>query len=265
MFEIFQYSFITNAVIGGLIIACVAPLIGSFLVVRRYSLMADTLSHVSLVGVAVGILLHASPVLVSVVVTSLAAVLIEHLRSRNLFGGEQLLAVFLSGSLAMAILLISLSDAGNVNLMSYLFGSITTITRADLVTIGALAASVLAVIGLCYKELFITSFDPEYAQVSGIRTGAINMLFIILVAVTVTLAIRIVGVLLIGSLMIIPVLTAITFARSFRTTILHSVAISVLSVITGLLASFYLDVPSGATVVLTVILIFCLSQLSRHS
>jgi zinc transport system permease protein len=197
-------------------IGYVPQLIGSFLVVRLYSLMADTLSHASLVGVAVGIVLHTSPVLVSVIVTSVAAVLIERLRSRNLFGGDQLLVVFLSGSLALAILLISLSDAGNVNLVSYLFGSITTITRADLITIGVLAAGVLTVIGLCYKELFITSFDPEYAQVSGIPTGAINILFIVLVAVTVTLAIRIVGVLLIGSLMIIPVLTAITFARSFR-------------------------------------------------
>lgn len=261
--ELLQYSFMIRAIIAGLLVSITAPVLGSFLVIRRYSLMADTLAHVSLVGIALGFLLQTYPFLTALIVTCAAAVIIERIRETRKIFGESVLALFLSGSLATAVLLASASNVQNVNLMNYLFGSITTVTATDVWVIAGVSAVIILTVIALYKELFITSFDGEYAKVSGVPLKLINTIFIILTAAAITLAIRIVGVLLIGALMVIPVIAVMHHTRSFVSTILNAVFVSMVAVISGLILSFYANVPSGATIVLLLIGIFTASFLTK--
>lgn len=261
MLEIFQYNFMIRAFMAGLIIAIIAPIIGIFLIVRRYSLFADTLAHVSLLGIAVGVLTYTNPILTALAASLLGAVGMERLKARTNIYGESILALFLSGSLAIATVLISLARGFNANLLNFLFGSITTVQTNDLYLIGGLGAVILGVIYLVYKELFFISFDEEAAKVAGLPVEKLSLLLMILSAFTVALSIRIVGVLLIGALMIIPGITAMQFKRSFKQTILLAVIISLLSVIVGLFASYYFGLASGGSIVVVAI-IFFLSSLS---
>lgn len=261
--EIFQFDFMIRAFVAGLTIAFVAPMIGIFLVVRRYSLMADTLAHVSLAGVAIGLLAKINPLTTGIIAPVVSAICIEKLRSVKKISGESLLALFLSGSLAIAIVLLSLAKGFNANLFSFLFGSISTVAPGDLYLIVGLGILVLTTILAFYKELFSVSFDEELAKASGIRTQAFNLILTILAAVTVALAMRVVGVLLIGALMVIPVIAAMQFGWSFRQTLLLAIAFSFLSVFLGLFLSFYLDLASGGTIVVIALIIFLLSLLNR--
>lgn len=248
-----------RALIAGLIIGIIAPVIGTFLVVRRYSVMADTLAHVSLVGVAIGILSGFNPVITATLTSVIVALGIDSIRSSKKIFGESILALFLSASLAVASVLISFAHGFNANLFSYLFGSITTVSQTDLYFMAALGLIVLAIILLIYKELFLISFDEELAQANGINVKLFNRIMIILAAVTVSIAMRIVGVLLIGALMVIPVITAMQFGRGFKKTLILSVIFSVISVITGLFTSYYLDLASGGTIVIVALILFLIS------
>jgi len=266
MFEIFQYDFLLRAFAAGIIIAVIAPMIGIFLVVRRYSLLADTLAHVSLAGAAVGILTKNQPALTAMLFSVLSAFGIERLSGAKKIFGESALALFLWGGLAGAVVIIGLAKGFNVNLFGYLFGSITTVSAGDLYLVAILGAVILFITSACYKEFFFISFDEELAEVSGVNTRALNLTLLIMAAVTVSLSMRIVGVLLIGALMVIPVITAMQFNRSFRQTLFLSVFISLLSVIAGLFLSYYLDLASGGTIVLTALTIFLISLfISRKS
>lgn len=256
MFEIFELEFMRRAFAAGLLISIIVPVIGTFLVVRRYSLMADTLAHVSLVGVAVGVLTRTHPVISAVVATTVAAVLIERLRGLRKLFAESILAIFLSGSLAVGVVIMSLARGFNVDLLSYLFGSISTIGALDLYLLAALFVLSLASVLLFYKELFLVSFDEEFAEASGVRARAFNLFVVILAAVMVSLAMRIVGILLVGALMVIPVVSARQFDLSFRNTILVSVVFSLVSVMSGLVLSYHFDLASGGTIVLVSLIVF---------
>lgn len=259
MFEIFQFDFMIRAFIAGTIIAILAPFIGIFLVVRRYSLMADTLSHVSLVGIAIGILTGINPIVGALIASVIAAIGIDRLRGAKQIFGESVLAVFLSGSLAIATVLLSIGGKYTANILSFLFGSITTVQTSDVLIISAVSVVVIALLLFFYRQLFAVSFDEELAEASGIQARLFSTLLVILAAMTVALSIRIVGVLLVGALMIIPVLSAIRFGRSFRQTIMLAILFSVLSVLLGLFISFYVGLPSGGTIVIVAIGIFLIS------
>ncbi|GFP26416.1 zinc transport system permease protein, partial [Candidatus Hakubella thermalkaliphila] len=187
-----------------LIIAVIAPIIGVFLIVRRYSLFADTLAHVSLLGIAVGVLTYTNPILTALAASLIGAVGMERLRARTKIYGESILALFLSGSLAIATVIISLARGFNASLLSFLFGSITTVLTSDLYLIGGLGVVILSTMYLVYKELFFIAFDEEAAKVAGLPVEKLSLLLMILSALTVALSIRIVGVLLIGALTVIP-------------------------------------------------------------
>ena len=234
MLNIFHYSFIIRGFEAGIIIGLIAPLIGIFLVLRRYSLIADTLSHVSLAGVAMGLLFKINPLITAILSAVVSSVIIERLRLSKRIYGESALAIFLSGSLALAIILISLANGFSVDLFNYLFGSITTVKQTDVLTIAGLGLLVIAGIIAFFKELVFITVDEEAARVSGIPSKFINILLIILAALTVSLSIPIVGVLLIGALIVIPVVAALQFKTSFVTTIFIAEAISVFSVISGI-------------------------------
>ncbi|MFZ1735643.1 MAG: metal ABC transporter permease [Candidatus Moraniibacteriota bacterium] len=262
--NIFQYSFILRGLEAGIIVACVAPLIGTFLVLRRYSLIADTLSHVSLAGIALGLLLKVNPLLMALGATTVASLGIERLRNSKRVYGESALALFLSGSLALAVVLLSLANGFNSSLFNYLFGSIVTVTENDVLVIGVVSAFVIIVLFALFKPLLYVTFDEEAAQVSGMPTRFLNLTLILLTALTVSVAIPIVGVLLIAALMVIPVIAALQWKRGFTGTIIIAEIISILSVLTGIIASFYLNLATGGTIVLIMLFAFIVSLLANR-
>jgi zinc transport system permease protein len=256
MLEIFQYGFVVRAFEAGIIIAVIAPLIGTFLVLRRYSLIADTLAHVSLAGIAIGLLFGVSPVLTALGTTTIASLGIEKLRASKRIYGESALALFLSGSLALATVLLSLGKGFNTNLFNYLFGSIVTVAPNDIYIIAVLGVIVLTVLVLFYKELLFVTFDEEAARVAGIPARRINTVLILLAAFTIALCIPIVGVLLIAALIVVPVVTALQLRKNFVQTILYAEAFSLFSVLSGIIISFYFNLSTGGTIVLIMLALF---------
>ncbi|MDD4989474.1 MAG: metal ABC transporter permease [Candidatus Pacebacteria bacterium] len=261
MFDLFHYSFIIRGFEAGIIVAIIAPLIGIFLVLRRYSLIADTFAHVSLGGIALGLFLGWNPVLTALIVTCAASLGIDRLRTSKKVYGESALAIFLSGSLAFAVVLLSLAKGFNTNLFSYLFGSITTVAPSDVTIIAILGIVVISTLVIFMKELISVTFDEEFAKVSGIRVKLVNIIFILLTALTVSLSIPIVGILLISALIVLPVVTALQFKKSFLKTIIYAEIVSIFSVISGIIASFYLNLSTGGTIVLIMVVLFILALL----
>ena len=259
MLDLFQYDFIIRGLEAGIIVAFIAPLVGVFLVLRRYSLISDALSHISLAGVALAFLLGWNPILTAIVVTTLSSVGIERLRNTNRVYGESALALFLSGGLALATIILSIGKGFNSNLLNYLFGSIVTVTHEDIITIFVLAIIVLLLLVLFYKELVYITFDEESAKVSGLPVRFINTLFIILVALSVSVAIPIIGILLITALIVIPVVTALQLRKSFVATIVYSEIISIFSVIAGIFLSYFLNLSTSGVIVLIMLMIFLMT------
>ena len=258
LLNLLQYGFMVRGLEAGIIVAIIAPLIGIFLVLRRYSLIADTLSHVSLAGIAIGLMFGLNPILTALGTTVIASLGIERLRISKKIYGESALALFLSGSLALAIILLSLAHGLNANLFNYLFGSIVTVTSNDVKTIAILAIVVITTLFIFYKELVYVTFDEEAAKVSGIPVRFINTILIILAAMAVSLSIPIVGVLLISALIVIPVVTALQLKTSFSRTILWAEIISLISVVSGIIISFYFNLSTGGTIVLLMLTIFAI-------
>jgi len=262
LLSLFTYDFMVNALVAGTAMAIIAPAIGLFLVTRRYSFMADTLSHVSLAGVAVGYLTRIEPIVTAMAASVGAALAVEYLRSRRRVLGESSLALFLSGGLGLAAVLLSASQGLNISLSGLLFGSISTVNTNDVRFVLILGAVVVAILILLYRGLFSVSFDEELAISSGLPVTLLNTTLVILAAVTVSLTMRIVGVLLVGALMVIPVITAMQWRRGFLQTLLIGVCFSVAAVWIGLVLSFHLGFASGGTIVLTAIALFLASALA---
>ncbi len=247
--ELLSYGFMQRALAAGTVIGVVAPLVGVFLVLRRLSLIADTLSHTALAGIAVALLLGADPLGGALIAALLAGVGIERLRARGQVSGEAALAVLLSAGYAVAVVLLSFGRGFTPDLFAYLFGALTAVQPQDLWLMVPLGGTVVGTVGALYKELFAVTLDEEAARAQGIAVDALNLLFTLLVAATVVVAMRVVGILLTGALLVLPPLAAMRIARSFRTTLSLAVAFGLVSVLGGLLVSFYLDVaPSGAVV-----------------
>ncbi len=258
MWEIFQYGFMVRALTAGLIIALVAPVVGIFLVLRRYSLISDTLAHVSLSGTALGWMLGVNPMLSALAVSVGAGIFIEKLRQTKKAGGDTALSMFLTGSLAVAVILISISKGISMGLFNFLFGSIVTVTESDLITISIAAAVVVTVISGFFKELIFISFDEETARASGVKTTLVNQIFVILSAITITLCIPVVGALLISALVVVPVVTALQLKIGFVRTLVWSEVFSVTSVMAGIVIAFYANLPTGATIVMVLLTMFCI-------
>lgn len=250
MLEIFSYSFMQRAFIAGNIIGIIAPILGVFLVLRRLSLMGNTLSHVALAGVALGLLLDIYPVYAAIFVAILAALGIEKFRREFAGYSEISLSIILAGGLGLATILISLTN-NNTAIYSYLFGSITLVTWKDLYLMLLLGGVILGVVVFNYYGFFLITFNEEEARLAGVKVPLLNILFMVLISLTVSIAMRITGGLLTASLMALPVAAALQVARSFRQTIIFSVIFGLLSVNIGLVASFYYDLAPGGTIILT--------------
>lgn len=259
--ELLGYEFMQRAFLAGIAVAIVCPLIGVFLVLRRLSLLADGLGHVTFAGLAAGFLLGIYPLFAALVAAVLGAVGIERLRARGKVAGDAAIAMFYTAGLALGVVLISRAGGFNVNVLGYLFGSIAAVARDDLLVVIGLAAVVVGLVGLYYKELLFLTFDEDSARAAGLPAMAINTLLSALAAITVVAAMRIVGLLLVSSLMVLPALTAIRVARSFRQTLLVAVGAALVATLTGLTASFYLDTAPGGTIVLAALALFGLASL----
>lgn len=257
--DFLQFDFLQRALASGVLLAFIAPLIGMFLVARRYSLLSDTLAHVSLLGIAIGVLAGWSPLVTALCVVIVAAFGIERLRSTGKLFGEAVLAVFLSGSLALAVVLMSFVRGASTNFSTYLFGSLSTVTSADLWTITVFSVIVALFVFVSYRPLFLITLDEELAAASGTSVTRMNMQFLLLVAVTVALLSRVVGALLVGALMVIPVLTAFQWRKNFLTTLGIAEACSIVAVVGGIFGSYQFDTPAGGTIVLAALGIFGLS------
>jgi len=263
--EILQYGFMQRALLAGLMIGVIAPSIGVFLVLRRLSLIADTLSHVALAGVAVALLARWHPAAGAFLAVLIGAVGIERMRVSGRLFGDAALAIFLSGGMAFAVVLIGLSGGFRMDLFAYLFGAITAVQPRDLWVILGLGLGVMAAVVMFYKELFAITFDEEAARVQGVPVNALNLLVTVLVAVTVVVAMRVVGVLLTSALIVIPAVTALRLAGSFRATLALAVASSLISVVAGMTAAFYLNLAAGGAIVLTAIVLFAASASLRRT
>ncbi|RIW31033.1 metal ABC transporter permease [Bacillus salacetis] len=266
-----NYEFLQNAFLTGILIGIVAPLIGAFIVVRRLSLIADALSHVTLSGIAASLFLSKNvsalgglnPLYLGMAFSVTGSLFIERLRSLYKHYQELAIPIILSGGIGIGVIFISLADGFNTDLFSYLFGSVSAVSRTDLYLIAAVAVIVIAIIIFLYKELFLLSFDEEYAKASGISAKMIHFIFMVMVALVIAASMRIVGILLVSSLMTLPVAASIRVARGFKQTIGFSLLFGELAVITGLISAYYLDLAPGGTIVLSAIVILLLTILYK--
>lgn len=252
--EFLEPAFMQRAMLAAVLVGLAAPAIGIYLVQRRMALMGDGIGHIALLGVAVGVLLEAEPVWTAVIVAILGAIAIELVRERGTASGDVALALLFYGGIAGGVVVIGLSDRGsNANLLGYLFGSLTTVAPEDLAVIALLAGAVLVVtIGLS-RALFAVCQDEEYAHVLGLPVRALNLVVAVAAAVTVTVSMRVVGVLLISALMVVPVATAQQLTRGFRATLALALALGVGYAAAGVTFSYYADTASGASIVLLAI------------
>lgn len=252
--NLFQYDFMRNALFGALVIGLVAPALGIYLVQRRMSLIGDGIGHVALTGVGVGLLLDRSPVLTAVLVSAAGAIAVELVRERGRTSGDLALAVLFYGGIAGGVLLVGLSArSSNSTLLSYLFGALSTTSREDLIIIVSLGAVVLASTLLLRPALFAICHDEEYARVSGLPVRTLNLLLAVTTAVTVTIAMRAVGLLLVSALMVVPVATAQQVTRGFRSTMLAAMTIGLAAAGSGVWLANQAGTAPGATIVLLAI------------
>ncbi|WP_243237230.1 metal ABC transporter permease [Heliobacterium chlorum] len=248
--EMLQHDFMVRAFLAGLMVAIICPSIGLFLVLRRLSLIGDTISHISLAGVAGGMLLGVYPPLMALTFSIIAVLGLEKLRRSYQNYAEISTAVFLSGGVALAVILLSVKKSASSDIISYLFGSIIAVNRQDLVILSAVCAIVVIVISSLYHRFFYISFSEEKAQLSGLPVYGLNLVLMVLAALVVASSMRIVGILLVSSMLVLPVAASLQIARSFREAFWLAQAYALTSVTIGLIASYFLDLAPGGSIVL---------------
>jgi zinc transport system permease protein len=268
LFDMFSYGFIQRALLAGTLIGVLCAVLGVFLVLRRLSLIGDGLAHTTFGAVAVALfagLQGAAMLLVSLPVVVLASLGILRLASRARLGGDAAIGIVSSVGVALGVMLAVLGRGYGVDLFSYLFGSILAISQTELLVAAGLFVTVLALLWLYYNDLVALTFNDELAAVSGIRVSFLNSLLAGLTALTVVLAMKLVGIMLISALLILPASAALQVARGFRMTVILAVVFSLVAVVGGIITSFLLNLPSGATIILLAFLLFCCGYLYRQA
>ncbi|MGF1648671.1 MAG: metal ABC transporter permease [Kineosporiaceae bacterium] len=263
MLEILDYDFMRRALVAAALVGAVAPLVGTFVVQRGLSLVGDGMGHVALAGVAVGLLTSTSPVWTALVAAVAAAVLLEAIRAVGRTGADLALALLFYGGIAGGVVLVSLTPRGGAaNLVAYLFGSVTTTTSADLVAFAVLGGVTLLVLALLGRAMYAVTDDEEFARAMGLRVSLVNTVLLVLVAATVVLSMRVVGLLLISALMVLPVASARLMTGSFARTLAVACALGLVVAVGATAASFSTGTPSGATIVLALIAAFGVTALA---
>jgi zinc transport system permease protein len=257
-------EFMRLAFAAGAVVGILAPTVGFFLVQRQMSLIGDGIGHVAFAGVAAGYVLGISPTWTALAAAVVGAAGIEWLRAQRRAAGDQALALVFYTGIAAGVVLISAAGALNVNLFSYLFGSILTVTRGDVVTIGVLGVGALVLVAVLLRSLLAVSLDEEGARVAGLPIPVLNGVVSMLAALTIGVSMRIVGILLIAALMVLPVIAAGRVAWSVRSTLVIAAAIGVCSVVVGLTVSYYADLAPGGVIVLVAALSFAVAAAWRR-
>lgn len=266
-----NYEFLQNAFASGIIIGLIAPLLGVFIVVRRLSLIADALSHVTLAGIAGSLYLSQTtavfallnPLYLGIAAAVTGSVLIERLRRLYKHYEELAIPIIMSAGIGFSAIFISLANGFSSDLFGYLFGSVSAVSRQDLWIVLAIACIVVIFLVLFYKELFLMSFDEEYAKASGLPSQWVHLLFMIVTALVIAASMRIVGILLVSSLMTLPVAASMRLAKGFKQAIFYAVIFGEAAVIIGLVCAFYLNIAPGGTIVVTSIIILLLVLLGK--
>jgi len=246
----FEREYMQLALVAGVVVGACAPLIGTFLVQRRLSLLGDGIGHLAFAGVAAGLLLGIWPVWAALVVAVVGALSLERLRSRGRASGDLALALFFYSGIAAGVVLVGLSDSFNAGLLTYLFGGILTVNPDDVMVVAGLGVVIVAAVVVCGRALFAVVLDEESARVGGLPVDGLNSMLAALTAVTVVAAMRVVGILLVAALMVLPVATAQVLARSFKATLWLSAVVGVVSVVAGLAAARIWGLAPGGTIVL---------------
>lgn len=266
---ILQFEFLQNAFLTGIIIGAIAPLVGVFVVVRRMSMISDALSHVALAGIAFSLLLQKSflslaglnPLYIGMAFSVGGSLFIEKLRGVYKHYQELAIPIIMAGGMGLSVIFISVADGFNTDLYGYLFGSVSAVSRTDLYLITGVGIAVALMLALLYKELFLLSFDEEHAKASGIPYQAIHFIFIVMVALVIAASMKIIGILLVSSLMTLPVAASLRFAKGFKQMIVYSVLFGEVSVVGGLILSYNMDLAPGGTIVIIAVLILIFSIL----
>lgn len=245
-----QLDFMQNAFMAGFIISILCPFIGLFLVLRRYSMIGDTLSHSSLAGVAIGLVIGVNPIITAFLFTTFCAIIIELLRDYYKKYAELVMSLVLTFSLGIAIILIS-SGKASAKVNSFLFGSILTVSTQDILMILIIGIICLVALIFLYNKLIYITFDEEGAKTAGIKVKLINYIFTILVGATISMSIRIMGILVISSIMVVPVATAMQLKKGFKTTLLFSIFFGIFDIMMGLFLSYYINSAPGGTIAIT--------------
>lgn len=255
--SVFSYPFMQRAFLIGIIISLICSSMGLFLVLRRLSMVGDTLSHTALAGVAVGMITNIYPIYTAIITTLVASFVVEKLREEYKEYAELSLAIVMAAGIGIASLLISIGKNKTIGIMNYMFGSISLVTEEDLKIAIILGTIIMTIILVLFRALFYMTFDETDAQLRGIPIKKLNFLFAMLVAITITLSMRIVGILLVSSMMTVPVATSIQIAKSFKKAFIYTNIFGMISVVIGLIVSFYVDVaPGGAIVTVSLFILF---------
>lgn len=268
---LFNYEFLQNAFASGIIIGLIAPLLGVFIVVRRLSLIADALSHVTLAGIAGSLYLSQTtaffallnPLYLGIAAAVTGSVLIERLRRLYKHYEELAIPIIMSAGIGFSAIFISLANGFSSDLFGYLFGSVSAVSRQDLWIVLVIAFIVIVFLMMFYKELFLLSFDEEYAKASGLPAKWVHLLFMIVTALVIAASMRIVGILLVSSLMTLPVAASMRLAKGFKQAILYAVLFGEAAVIIGLVTAFYLNIAPGGTIVVTSIAILLIVLIAK--
>lgn len=264
IFEILQYGFMQRALISGVAVSITCSAIGLFLVLRQQSLFADGLSHMAFGGIAIGLFTNLYPIWTALIVSILAALGITRLRYSTKMPPDSAVAVLLSTGLAIGVILIGLAGGFTLDLYSFLFGSILLISIQDQETILLASAIILSILYFFYQKLIYVTFDEEQSKVSGINVSRLNYLFVILASISVIVSVRLVGVLLISSLIVIPNITAIMFGKGFKKTALISLSIAIMSVLLGILISYIMNLAPGGTIVITSVTAYLVAMTTKY-
>lgn len=260
--EMLQFDFIQRALVAGFAISMITPILGLLLILRRQSLMADTLSHISLAGVALGMYLQVNPTLTTLLVVVVASLGIEYLRTVYVNFSEISVAIMMSTGMALALILVSLNtNSANFKVDQYLFGSIILISSTEVKILIGLAVLVLALYLLFRRPLYLLSYDEATAFTSGLPVKAMSLVFSVITGVAISVMMPILGALLVSALIVIPSATAIKISSSFAQAILMAMGINLLGIFIGIYSSYQLDTPAGASITLCFVLVFILVSL----
>ncbi len=262
--ELLSYTFIVRALIVGVLVALSAALLGVSLVLKRYSMIGDGLSHVGFGALSVSLALNVAPLEVSLPVVALTAFLLMRLGENSMIKGDAAIAIISSSAIAIGIIVVSLTTGMNVDVYNYMFGSILAMSESDVVLCSLVSVAVLVLYVLFYNKIFAVTFDESFAKATGTKAGRYNMLIAMLTALIIVVGMRMMGAMLISSLIIFPALTSMRLFKSFKSVVISAAVLSVVCFVIGIVISFVWSVPAGAAVVVVNLIAFFLFFILKH-